>query len=69
MSSSVAAQPLSLRVLDMNGQVVAHLFEGERPAGQQNMWLDLSAVLPKKGLYLLDIQVGEEKVGKRFLRL
>jgi hypothetical protein len=64
------ANHLKMRLLDINGTVISNkLYETLLPPGEHHIQLDLLAILPKNGIYLLEVQSGEAIQAKRFLRL
>ena len=65
----VVAGQVEMRVLDLNGQVMgSSVFAGKQPAGQHIRSFDLSAILPKTGIYLLEMKVGEVRRATRFFK-
>lgn len=55
--------PVSVKLLDMAGRELPGLFDGELPSGEQQLELDIPAVLPS-GLYWVKILAGNRAIAK-----
>ncbi|MCF8246979.1 MAG: T9SS type A sorting domain-containing protein [Saprospiraceae bacterium] len=60
--------PVKMRILDLQGQVIANVFEGEQPPGEHTSFLNLEALIPRSGLYLLEMSVGDKRFASKFFK-
>ncbi len=58
--------PVYMRILNLQGQVITKVYEGEQPPGEHTSFLNLEAVIPRSGLYLLAMTVDNRQFASMF---